>query len=152
MLVLHALALDEEWLLESSSQEDRDIPPQGKVKEEGALSSAGETQQRTFVFRMTLMNVVIIWEAEDDGKRWIIQSPLSASILIAVLWVSVPAIFASPAASLLLFSEPGLGRCWVMVWVASPPSFLIGNPLKYIYYTLEIHTSPENVLSGFLMT
>ena len=40
MLVLHALALDEERLLESSSQEDRDIPPQGKVKEEGALSSA----------------------------------------------------------------------------------------------------------------
>ena len=69
MLVLHALALAEERLLESSSQEDRDIPPQGKVKEEGALSSAGETQQRTFVFRMTLMNVVIIWEAEDDRKR-----------------------------------------------------------------------------------
>lgn len=42
MLVLHALALDEERLLESSSQEDRDIPPQGKVKEEGALSSAGK--------------------------------------------------------------------------------------------------------------
>lgn len=40
----------------------------GKVKEEGALSSAGETQHRTFVFRMTLMNVVIIWEAEDDEK------------------------------------------------------------------------------------
>ena len=28
----------------------------------------GETPLRTFVFRMTLMNVVIIWEAEDDGK------------------------------------------------------------------------------------
>lgn len=66
MLVLHALALDEERLLESSSQEDWDIPLQGKVKEEGALSSAGETQQPAFVFRMTLMNVVVIWEAEDD--------------------------------------------------------------------------------------
>ena len=66
MLVLHALALDEERLLESSSQEDWDIPLQGKVKEEGAFSSAGETQQRALVFRMTLMNVVVIWEAEDD--------------------------------------------------------------------------------------
>lgn len=28
----------------------------------------GETPLCTFVFRMTLMNVVIIWEAEDDEK------------------------------------------------------------------------------------
>lgn len=68
ILVLHVLASDEKQFTESSSQKDWNTPIQGNVKEEGAPLSPGEAPQRTFVFGMTLMNVVIIREAEDDEK------------------------------------------------------------------------------------
>lgn len=80
-------------------------------------------------------------------KRLIIQSPLFASILIIVIWVSATAVFApfSSYASLLLFYEPTHGGCQVLVLMAPQPSCLIRDILKNIHYKLEIHICLENV-------
>lgn len=80
-------------------------------------------------------------------RRWIIQSPLFASILIIVIWVLAVVIFAVSCnyASWLLFSKPSHGGCQVLVFMASYSSFLTGNIPENIYYKLEIHIFLANL-------
>lgn len=85
-------------------------------------------------------------------KRLIIQSPLFASILIIIIWVSATAIFAAffSYASLLLFSESTRSNCQVVVPIESQLSGPIREILKHMYYKWETHMFLTN-LSGLLI-
>lgn len=85
-------------------------------------------------------------------KRLIIQSPLFASILIIVIWVSAIAIFAafSSYAPLLLFSEPTHGEFQVMILITPQPSCHIRDILKNIYCKSEVHIFLANLFIWLL--